>query len=424
MTAIVGLINRETIAIAADSAITTVPSGKVVNGVNKIFCISNRPPVSLGFYHVSTFHGLSWEVLAKEYRDRTRGEFETIEQYENDFRAYLLELASNYQDSEIFSYWNLLFQAFCLEVVKAYETESQSAGKLLNHQEFLLQLKTNINEYPSITTNLPTLERFLEIFSTKNGLQTPHVAPIFEALVKDKNQLYELFHAYIDRFPSLGYFTGLFLAGFGSAQIFPQVRSFILIGYLDGALLTRPDGEKCFDSGPNAYGHVVTFAQDDVIKTVVSGAAPALETWLMAELPKIVQTVKNRITKRLSKLDLTEEMQSVIAKEIANDDTLQIAISFEKRLKNFLTTQFVSPTLQTLSHLPKQDLADLAESWLHLTVLNRRMTGQQESVGGEIDVLLITKGDGLIWVKRKHYFSAEQNYQFFVTKISELLKTT
>jgi hypothetical protein len=38
---------------------------------------------------------------------------------------------------------------------------------------------------------------------------------------------------------------------------------------------------------------------------------------------------------------------------------------------------------------------------------------ESETVGGPVDVALISKGDGFIWIKRKHYFKAELNPQFF-----------
>ena len=36
-----------------------------------------------------------------------------------------------------------------------------------------------------------------------------------------------------------------------------------------------------------------------------------------------------------------------------------------------------------------------------------------ETVGGPIDVAVISKGDGFVWVKRKHYFPADLNNHFF-----------
>ena len=63
--------------------------------------------------------------------------------------------------------------------------------------------------------------------------------------------------------------------------------------------------------------------------------------------------------------------------------------------------------------LPKEQLAEMAESLVNLTALKRRVSSQEETVGGPTDVALITKGDGLIWVKRKHYFAPELNPSYF-----------
>ena len=34
-------------------------------------------------------------------------------------------------------------------------------------------------------------------------------------------------------------------------------------------------------------------------------------------------------------------------------------------------------------------------------------------MGGPVDVAVISKGDGFIWIKRKHYFSPELNIRYF-----------
>jgi len=38
---------------------------------------------------------------------------------------------------------------------------------------------------------------------------------------------------------------------------------------------------------------------------------------------------------------------------------------------------------------------------------------EAETVGGPIDVAVISKGDGFIWINRKHYFARELNPPFF-----------
>lgn len=37
----------------------------------------------------------------------------------------------------------------------------------------------------------------------------------------------------------------------------------------------------------------------------------------------------------------------------------------------------------------------------------------EETVGGPVDVAVISKGDGFVWINRKHYFKPELNTQFF-----------
>jgi hypothetical protein len=67
----------------------------------------------------------------------------------------------------------------------------------------------------------------------------------------------------------------------------------------------------------------------------------------------------------------------------------------------------------TVAALPKDDLAGFAETLVNLTLFKRKVSLDAETVGGPIDVALISKGDGFIWIKRKHYFKPELNNSFF-----------
>jgi hypothetical protein len=74
---------------------------------------------------------------------------------------------------------------------------------------------------------------------------------------------------------------------------------------------------------------------------------------------------------------------------------------------------YVSPLLSIIGSLPMDELASLAESLVNLTSLRRRVSLDDETVGGPIDVAVISRGDGLVWIKRKHYFPADLNHHFF-----------
>ena len=83
----------------------------------------------------------------------------------------------------------------------------------------------------------------------------------------------------------------------------------------------------------------------------------------------------------------------------------------------------VQPVVSAVANLPKEELADMAESLVSLTSFKRRVTHDPETVGGPIDVAVISKGDGFIWINRKHYFDPALNHQFFANYYSSARTT-
>jgi hypothetical protein len=69
--------------------------------------------------------------------------------------------------------------------------------------------------------------------------------------------------------------------------------------------------------------------------------------------------------------------------------------------------------------LPKDGLALMAQSLVSLTSFKRKMSMEAETVGEPIDVAVISKGDGFTWIKRKRYFPADLNQQFFINYFRE-----
>ena len=51
----------------------------------------------------------------------------------------------------------------------------------------------------------------------------------------------------------------------------------------------------------------------------------------------------------------------------------------------------------------------IAEVLINLTSLRRRVSSDQETVSGPVDVAVISKGDGAVWIERKHYLDLKLN---------------
>ena len=94
-------------------------------------------------------------------------------------------------------------------------------------------------------------------------------------------------------------------------------------------------------------------------------------------------------------------------------DTSPLTKQAIELIRQEMFSRYTEPLLQTVIGLDKEDMANMAESFISLTSLVRRMQPGEETVGGPVDVAVISKGDGFIWINRKHYFKPELNSSFF-----------
>jgi hypothetical protein len=65
-------MNREAIAIAADSAVTfrSTHGQKIFTSANKIFTLSKFQPVGVMIFGTALFMNVPWETIIKSYRTR------------------------------------------------------------------------------------------------------------------------------------------------------------------------------------------------------------------------------------------------------------------------------------------------------------------------------------------------------------------
>eukprot|EP00521_Asterionellopsis_glacialis_P002034 CAMPEP_0195246708 /NCGR_PEP_ID=MMETSP0706-20130129/545_1 /TAXON_ID=33640 /ORGANISM="Asterionellopsis glacialis, Strain CCMP134" /LENGTH=223 /DNA_ID=CAMNT_0040298099 /DNA_START=1003 /DNA_END=1675 /DNA_ORIENTATION=+ len=119
----------------------------------------------------------------------------------------------------------------------------------------------------------------------------------------------------------------------------------------------------------------------------------------------------------LDVLELNEEElnkhQSSLEKAVS--DSLDM---LEKVRDRFQKEFFSDSVIEMASRLPRDELAHMAESLVNLTSLQRKVSPNIETVGGAVDVAVISKGDGFVWIKRKHYFP-DKNLQFVKSYLSE-----
>ena len=203
-------------------------------------------------------------------------------------------------------------------------------------------------------------------------------------------------------------FTGIAIAGFGDQEVFPSITEMYIGEVIQGIVKQRPGRENTMSHDNSAL--VLPFAQSDMVQQFMEGSDPeynkivtgTFSKYLDKYVDNIVSFVASSVPVSTNVLyDQMQQYNSIILKDI------------EKDLSSFRLGYVAGRIVEVVESLPKEDIAEMAEALVNLTSLKRRISPGEETVGGPTDVALITKGDGMVWVKRKQYFPPELNHGYF-----------
>ena len=91
MSAGICIMNRNAIAMAADSAVTVGNHEAIHNSANKLFSLSRIAPVGAIIYSNTAFMGVPFEIILKEYKKFLgNSTFDSLNQYFEEFISFLL----------------------------------------------------------------------------------------------------------------------------------------------------------------------------------------------------------------------------------------------------------------------------------------------------------------------------------------------
>ncbi|KAF5031585.1 hypothetical protein DSECCO2_626210 [anaerobic digester metagenome] len=428
MTAEVAILNREAIALAADSAGTLRKESqdKIFTTVNKIFMLSKNHPIGVMVYGVGSFMGIPWETLIKMYREEYgQHKFNSLNGYSNCFINFLKndlndiitrKQEDRYFRQNVYSYLFLLseylkdqikekFQGdkFDLDEVRTFVNQCiDELSKLYENEE---RITTVDNQFKSKL--LSTYRKVIDNTKREN---------FSEDLLQNKeiyNKLTEITISYFMKLPRIhDGFSGIVIAGFGEKEIFPSVESYLFDGMLFDKLLYREDTTHKRQINLETSASIVPFAQDDMILTFMTGINPQLGKSIKMD----VKSVFEKCSKMLLSLDtiqkLDDSTKNKLKTEIQEKND-KIVNSYGKELEKYQQKHCINPVMEIVSNLPKPELALMAETFINLTSFKRKMSHDSETVAEPIDVAVISKGDGFVWIKRKHYFDRDLNHQFF-----------
>lgn len=410
VTAEIAIITRQAVALAADSAVT-VGREKVWKTANKLFSLGPKHDIAVMVYGSGDFLSLPWEVVVKEYRSRSiKKTFATVEACADDFRSFLLSEVFDGAKNEKNQRYSVLFPL--LDILSSLAARA----KKRKYADNLDKVKADIATFRAgIRKKGAAFSEGVDASVTE-----PFVSSLRSFAAEDENFGEAIGQALEDDLRGLAadyfaskhesrYASGVVLAGFGNDEFFPSLLHFTTDGRV-GAYLRwwKDDGCKNLnDPDEKEDFPIVAFAQQDMPFQFMSGISSDYLSFLTISLSGLVRNACSSVID-----DFVSAKKKEAASTAAKDIAKKTSDAFMEELMEKVRSEQYLPINRAVMALPKEEMAMMAEALVDLTSLKRKVDSKLETVGGPVDVAVISKGDGFIWIKRKYYFDAKLNHDF------------
>jgi hypothetical protein len=437
VTAEIAVANRNGVALAADSAGSVMigprEGSKVFNDATKLVMLSEVEPVGIMTYGAGSFVGIHWDIIFREYR-REYGHlsFPHLIDYAHDFIDFIGNDQSLFPPDEKLQWLG----ARVYEHVRNTIGRLQQIANLLREQgepeaSALEQLRkmTSAADSPSSLKHRGSkpLVEFKQMLAELTEELTTMVMREFSDELSALGVNASDVRSFATRalYEETGRESGIVVAGYGSSDIFPSIYAFSPLTIADGAVLYQESHDPVVIDRRSSMGVIQPYAQRDVVDSFLygvdtdrffDGLACSLDPQEEARMVSFdgatftalshLSTVANSIIDaNLSGSAAAEATQKIQEAEIV------LRNLYGARCEQALE-EYYEPIGRAVNFLTKEGLAELAESLVSITSLKRRFTMASESVGGAIDVAVITRSDGFVWIKRKLYFDEALNPHF------------
>ncbi|MCJ7993670.1 hypothetical protein J5N58_03470 [Rhizobium cremeum] len=423
MTAEIAILNKLAVALATDSAVTITAGDeeqKIYDSADKLFDLSFRNPIGIMIYNGMQFMQAPLQTLISEYRNTCRS-FDTVREAADDFLKYLNDWGAHSPSYVIRS----ALEAILIPLLEQIRARIQKKHRELFETEDYTDLQKKLESIPGDVLDVVDTVLARANPSSFVGGEAPEITGERSAVIK--NIIVENWPSddsqFIGRLTTIATkvllldvgspaHTGIVIAGFGNIEKFPTLVSFTIDGVVfDKLKFTETNFVDIDRNGDRA--RVIPFAQKEMVERFLYGLDSEIERQITIWCKEAVPEIRNQI---LNSLDMTPEDRNSLTQEAQDAEDAFIDDLKNKRFEEIRTSSRTAIE-GMVEFMPKPELARMAEALVNLTSIKRRVSRGMETVGGPIDVAVISRTEGFIWVKRKHYFSTDLNPRY-VSRIS------
>lgn len=406
MTAEIALLNRVALAFAADSAVTIRmgKSEKIYDSAEKIFEYSREQPIGLMIYNNVEHMGVPLEVLIRKHRSENSAVHATIGDAADTFTKYLQEFPHSVDEERGYLAAVLMdrFTSIYGTVTNAFRASVSAKPATAGKFDFDAELKKVVRQEIE-TEEGHALDGFLvdlslDDFVARFGPVIDAVARLVVKVAKPSSELLAAFRllalAVVKSRRGSNMRTGLVFGGFGSKDLFPTLVYIEADGvYFEKLKVLSRETVDVDRQGARA--ELVPFAQKEMADRFIYG----LDDDFQDAISQFVEGAVGDILKTRPRTFKASERKQIQEAVLENFNLMVDSLRERER----------EGILDILNFMSKKESAEMAHVLVELTSKKRRFSRDQETVGGPIDVAVVTRNEGFIWIRRKHYFEQSEN---------------
>jgi hypothetical protein len=395
MTSQIAIINGFGVALASDSAMTL--------GETRIYDTAEKMvPLPLP-HRIAVMHAgrvrignLPYSVLVSEWaRQLGNKALRSADAYAKSFQDWL---ANNPQWFPVDTQ-----QRDALSFIENRAKALAGRYNAIKENDENFQFSTLLNRWTEEAREIPRLEGMnapstISSFEKYNDqietIFTEFIAPISED-EGDKTH----FLTYCAEYFSSAWMTNatLTFAGYGEQEIYASYTLIKFHGFVDGRLTWIKGDAYALNPESDPLMAICLPAQSDAIDQYLMGYDNQMIDEIIERSHQERYDVLHAIREKFQDDELMLEKLDKAVEETLSEFETQIPQTAD----DYSERNYLVQLRRALAALPAASLVEVARSLIELQALRKTTSAQTDTVGGPIDVALITPTDGFVWIRHK-----------------------
>jgi len=410
MTSEIAVMNQRAIALAADSAVTLIDGGKIVvrNDARKLFQLLDGVPVGAMVFGMGEIMGHPWEVLLEHFRKRHKsGTLRRVRDYAAAFTGMLDNLEEFFPRARQKDEYKWLLAAVFRFVFRLahYLHESGAKGpdeEILRLAIELVWKRYQFREDGSPRRDLPCFPPgFAETMAREHaGIADELIAYGFSAFVLDaasRQRLHDIAVWCVLKDLFLEDVTGLVFAGYGSEELYPVAVTCNASAVICG-IVKRAEADVTA-IGSDMHSAITLYADCEVTYSFLRGIELDLEARIYGTVEAMSRALVDKLADAFTGIDPAE--RESVRRRFQAQHLPQHMRQLYGLISEYQQEAYINPILKVLAIATRKDLAEMAHDLVALNIFKKRIMAQKQTVGGAIDVAVISREAGFAWWKQQ-----------------------